>query len=183
VIVTGSLPCGARVSPERLEEARPKVFSDHVIGLPPRFDTDMAVVEGALQLPASTLVGVTPSVAGNGVAVGDGVGVRVGVGVAVNAAVGLGVGLATGFPGDDVVIGDVVGFVPAAVVLGCTWESVYVGGAAAVDGPSMAATSWGSPRAHKSVEDNRKTTAAHMMPASRRLVVRVDARSLSGHAR
>ena len=161
----------------------PKGFRDHVIGLPPGFDTDTAVVEGALQLPASTLVGVTPSVAGNVVAVGNGVAVRAGVGVAVNAAVGLGVGLASGFPGDDVVIGDVVGFVPTAVVLGCTWESVYVGGAAAVDGPSMAATSWGNPRTTKSVEDNRKTTAAHTMPTSRRLVVRVGARSLSGHER
>jgi hypothetical protein len=47
----------------------------------------------------------------------------------------------------------------------------------------MAKTSWGAPRPIKSVEDNRKTTAAHAMPASRRPVVRVGELSLSGHER
>ncbi len=161
-------------------------FTDHVIGLPPPFDTVMGVAEGEAQLPASTLVGVTLSAAGKGVAVGRGVGVRVGAGVAV----GRGVGLAAGFPEDGVAVGNVV-VVPAAVALGCSWASVSVGdaaaigplGVAALGGLSIANTSWGAPRPMRSAEDNTKTSAAHAMPASRRPVERAGTGSLSGHGR
>lgn len=161
-------------------------FTDHVIWLPPRFDTVMGVAEGWPQIPASTLVGVTLSAAGEGVAVGRGVGVRVGAGVAV----GRGVGLAAGFPEDGVAVGNVV-VVSVAVALGCSWVSVSVGdaaaigilGVAALGGLSIANTSCGAPRPIKSTEDNTKTTAAHAIPASRRPVERVGAGSLSGHGR
>jgi hypothetical protein len=116
VIVTESLPPGARVPPEGLAKAIPEVSADHVIEVPPRFDTEMAVVEGEVQLPASTLVGVTLSAAGEGVAVGRGVAVRVGDGVAV----GFGVGLAVGVPNGGVAVGDVVGDVSTAVAFGCS---------------------------------------------------------------
>jgi hypothetical protein len=123
VIVTdGSLFPGAKVPPEGFTDAMPEVVTDHVIGVPPRFDTVTEVAVGAVQLPASTAVGLTLSAAGTGVAVGNGVAVRVGVGirvgVAVTVAVAFGVGLALGTPGDDV--GDVVEVVATAVALGCT---------------------------------------------------------------
>ena len=123
VSVTGVLPPGPRVPPEGLAEAISGGVTAHVIELPPRFETVIGVVEGFAQFPASTLVGVTLSAAGEGVAVGRGVALRVGGGVAVCVAVGLGVGLAPGLPGDGVAVGDVPALVdvsegvPTAVVL------------------------------------------------------------------